>query len=415
MKTQTLLLSILFILLTAASCDKAEDDSLPKEIELSLKSQQIIEADNVFGLDVFQRILKNEDEPNFMISPLSLSMAFSMAYNGAETETKSEMAEVLGIVDFTRDELNKTYRELIAALVEADPQVAMQIANSIWYRESYDVEQSFLDVNHTYYGAEVKKADFDNPLTVDRINLWVSDKTNDKIQSVIDNIPPEMVMYLINAIYFKGTWAKEFNPKSTQLLYFHTDDNENVQIDMMGRLDTLDYHKNETFSAIRMPYGKGNFSMSVFLPNDNKTVDDVAASFSPKNWNKWQESFEETKNVDIRLPKFKVEYEKTLNSFLQDMGMKKAFTEQADFSSINPARDLFISNVRQKTFIEVDEKGTEAAAVTIIGFGTTSVNPHGPQKINFHCTKPFLYAITEKDTGAILFMGKVGNPAFESF
>nr|MDA3879074.1 serpin family protein [Prolixibacteraceae bacterium] len=239
------------------------------------------------------------------------------------------------------------------------------------------------------------------------------DKTNGKIETIIQDIPAEMVMYLINAIYFNGTWAKEFNPESTQPMGFSVSDDGFVAVDMMGRVDTLDYQKNETFSAIRMPYGKGNFNMMVFLPNDNKTVDDVAASYTSENWKNWQDNFTETQNVDIRFPKFKVEYEKTLNGILKDMGMNLAFTAQADFSSINPARDLFISFVKHKTFIEVDEEGTEAAAVTIIGFENTSVNPDEPQKINFHCTKPFLYAITEKDTGAILFMGKVGNPEEE--
>ncbi|MBN1767296.1 MAG: serpin family protein [Prolixibacteraceae bacterium] len=412
MKTQALFLSILFVLLTAASCDK-EEDALPKEIDISLKSQQIVEADNAFGLDIFQRILSNETEENFMISPLSISMALSMAYNGAETDTKAEMAEALGVNEFTRDELNETYRDLIAALVEADPQVAMQIANSIWYRDTYHVEQSFLDVNHEYYDAEVNEADFDAPETLDNINNWVNDKTNGKIQKIINDIPAEMVMYLINAIYFKGSWTKEFNPESTQPMNFKTSEGEFVEAELMGRVDTLDYQKNDTFSAIRMPYGKGNFSMTVFLPNNGKSVDDVAAEFNPENWENWQEGFTETQNVDIRLPKFKVEYEKTLNSILQDMGMNKAFTAQADFSNINPARDLFISFVKHKTFIEVDEEGTEAAAVTIIGFETTSIDPNEPKTIYFHCTKPFLYAITEKDTGAILFMGKVGNPAVE--
>lgn len=412
MKTQTFFLCMLFVFLTAASCDK-EDDTLPKEIDISLKSQQIVEADNAFGLDVFQRILANEEEDNFMISPLSISMALSMAYNGAETDTKAEIADALGVADFTRDELNETYRDLIVALSGADPQVAMQIANSIWYRDTYHVEQSFLDVNHEYYDAEVNEADFDAPETLDNINNWVNDKTNGKIQKIIDDIPAEMVMYLINAIYFKGTWAKEFNPESTQSMAFYLSDDGFKTVDMMGRVDTLDYQKNETFSAIRMPYGKGNFNMTVFLPNNDKTVNDVADEFNPENWNNWQGNFAETQNVDIRLPKFKVEYEKTLNSILQDMGMNKAFTAQADFSSINPARDLFISFVKHKTFIEVDEEGTEAAAVTIIGFENTSIDPDEPKTIYFHCTKPFLYAITEKDTGAILFMGKVGNPALE--
>jgi serpin B len=393
------------------ACSEEEDLPInPTPIELDLKSQQLVEADNTFGLDVFQRILANETKENFMISPLSISMALSMAYNGAEADTKAEMAEALSVEDFTCDELNETYRDLISSLAEADPQVAMQIANSIWYRDTYHVEQSFLDVNHTFYDAEVNEADFDAPETLDNINNWVNDKTNGKIQKIIGEIPAEMVMYLINAIYFNGTWTKEFNPESTQPMNFKTSEGEFVEADMMGRVDTLDYLKNQTFSAIRMPYGKGNFSMTVFLPNDGNTVDDVAASFTPENWKNWQANLAETENVDIRFPKFKVEYEKTLNSILQGMGMNKAFTPQADFSSINSTRDLFISFVKHKTFIEVDEEGTEAAAVTIIGFENTSVDPNEPETIYFHCTKPFLYAITEKDTGAILFMGKVGNP-----
>ncbi|MBN1926155.1 MAG: serpin family protein [Prolixibacteraceae bacterium] len=412
MKTQILLFPVLIILLAMFSCDKG-DDVQSKKIDVTLKSQKIVEADNEFGLDIFKRIYENEEQTNFMISPLSISMALSMAYNGAETETKTEMAEALGIDEFTRDEINETYRSLIDALTTVDPKVAMEIANSIWYSDRYHVEQSFLDVNSTHYDAEVNEADFSDPGTVGEINQWVSNKTHEKIPEIINDISPEMVLFLINAIYFNGTWSQEFNPESTQELSFEISEGNYVQVDMMGRIDTLDYLKNDIFSAIKLPYGDGNFNMMVLLPDRNNSVEEVINLFSAENWEKWNNDFSETENIDIRLPKFKIEYEKTLNDFLKAMGMKLAFTAMADFSGINPARDLFISFVKHKTFIEVDEEGTEAAAVTIIGFENTSAGPSGPQKIYFHCDRPFLFAITERDTGAILFLGKVGNPALE--
>ncbi|MFA9391611.1 MAG: serpin family protein [Prolixibacteraceae bacterium] len=407
MRTISFLL-VTLILFLATSCDEINDPV--KKIDISLKSKQIVEADNAFGLDIFKLINAGEEKANFMISPLSLSMALSMAYNGAETETKAEMAQALRIEDFTRDEINESYKSLIAALIAVDPKVAMEIANSIWYKNGYSVEQNFLDVNSTYYNAEVNECDFVDPNTVDVMNQWVSDKTHEKIPSIITEIPPLAVLYLINAIYFNGSWSQEFNPENSMELPFTTEAGEIVSTNMMSRLDTVNYLNNETFSAIEMPYGIGNFNMMVLLPNNEKSIDDVIENFSPENWKKWQTDLKLTNDVDILFPKFKIEYELTLNDILMSMGMKLAFTSQADFSSINVNKDLFISYVKHKTFIEVDEEGTEAAAVTIIGFETTSIDPNEPQKINFHCTRPFLFAITEKDTGAILFMGKVGNP-----
>jgi serpin B len=391
------------------SCSK--DDSDIKDIDIDFKSEKLIKADNEFGLDLFKGIYNDsKTSVNFMISPLSVSVALSMAYNGAETETRTEMEEALRIKGFSRDEINKAYKQLIVALTTADEKVTMEVANSIWYSDIYPVEQSFLDVNKTYYNAEVEAADFSDPNTVNLINKWVSDKTHEKIPEIIQEISPEMVMYLINAIYYNGTWTKEFNPESTQKLSFKTESGNYKSTDMMGRKDSLNYFSNETFSSIEMPYGQGNYNMMVLLPNEDKTVSDILGQLNPENWEKWQKALKLTNSIDIRLPKFKIEFEIKLNEILKAMGMQLAFTEMADFSGINPARDLFISYVKHKTFIEVDEEGTEAAAVTIIGFETTSAGPGQEQWIPFYCTRPFLFAITEKDTGAILFMGKVGDP-----
>lgn len=402
----SIILSVFFMI----SCSKMIEDPEPNPIDLDLKSKEIIQSDNAFGMDIFKLINEKETKTNFMISPLSISMALSMAYNGAETDTKAEMAAALRIEDFTRDELNATYKKLIEALTTVDPKVTMEIANSIWYRNTYNVEQNFLDVNSTYYDAEVQKSDFTDPKMVDVINDWVSDKTHKKIPTIIDNIDPSAVLFLINAIYFNGSWTQEFNAENTYSGAFSVSENNFTEAELMQRLDTVNYFSNETFSAIEMPYGHGNFNMMLMLPNYEKSINDVVEQMDAENWTAWQDAFVKTNDVDIVVPKFKIEYEKKLREILELMGMEQAFTEQADFSSINQNKDLYISEVLHKTFIEVDEEGTEAAAVTAIVFETTSIDPNEPQKVYFHCTRPFLFAITEKDTGAILFMGKVGNP-----
>lgn len=411
MKKQILGATLAFCLVAGAiSCSKKTDEDI--NIEKEFKSESLIKTGNQFGLDVFQLIHSSPKTPsNFMISPLSISLALQMAYNGAETDTRNQMAKAMRIEGLSRDQMNETYLLLVEALQKADPKVAMEIANSIWYRNTYSVEQNFLNVNKDFYNAEVEKADFDNPETVKQINKWVSDKTHEKIPKIINEIPAEAVLYLINAIYFKGSWSQEFNKESTQEMSFNLDENNYVQAKMMGRIDTLEYLQNETFSAIELPYGNGKFNMMVMLPNTDKTVADIVGQLTPENWNKWQSGLKLTNTIDIRLPKFKVEYETMLIPTLQAMGMELPFTAQADFSSINPARNLFISQIKHKTFIEVDEVGTEAAAVTIIGFETTSFDPNKPQKTYFHCDRPFIFAITEKETGTILFMGKIGNPS----
>ena len=409
MKTPILFfISFIFILTACSNTPENENN----EIDLNIKSQELIKADNAFGLDIFELIYKDKETPtNFMISPLSLSMALSMAYNGAESQTKEQMAEALRINNFTPEEINQSYRKLIDELIIADPKVAMQIANSIWSEEKNHVEQSFLDVNTTFYDAEVKQCDFKNPQTLALINQWVSDKTHEKIPSILDEIPASAVLYLINAIYFNGSWTQEFNPKNTQEGSFEISKNNYVQTALMQRIDTLNYLSNETFSAIEMPYGDGKFNMMVLLPNYDKTVDDIIDKFTPENWEKWQNDFKTTNDVDILFPKFKIEFEVTLNKILESMGMKIAFTPNADFSNINKNKDIYISLVKHKTFVEVDEEGTEAAAVTIVEFIKTSIDPNEPQKTYFHCTRPFLFAITEKDTDAIMFLGKVGDPS----
>jgi serpin B len=261
--------------------------------------------------------------------------------------------------------------------------------------------------NKKYYSAEISSLDFNSPDAVKTINNWVAAKTQNKIQNIIEEIKPSQVMFLLNAIYFKGAWQKEFNTKSTSDLPFYPENGKSIQVPTMQRLDTVPYMSNEVFSAIKLNYGKGNYNMYIFLPNQGKTISDFIKNLNKANWESWIKNFKTTNSVDIRFPKLKYAYDIKLNDALTSMGMGVAFTGAADFRGINRDGGLYIDYVRHKTFIELNEEGTEAAAVTIVAIDKMSA---GPQKIPFYLNQPFIYAITEKDTGTILFIGSVKNP-----
>ncbi len=406
------LIAVFFVsILFFASCNLNDDnDNIEKEINLTEKAAQIVEADNKFGLELFQRVVDYDDKDNIMVSPLSISLALAMTYNGADGETKTAMEKTLKLHGLTTQEINESYEMLVDALKSVDEKVLLEIANAIFYRQGFIVEQDFVSTNQNYYNAEVSPLDFGNPTSVDVINNWVADKTHDKITSIIDQISPQHVMFLLNAIYFKGVWQTEFNKESTIDYPFNLENGSNQMVKMMSRLDTLDYSKNDLFRAIRLPYGKGNYSMYVFLPEHGKSVEDITGQLNNDNWKNWMANFKETNSVEIMLPKFKFKYDIKLNDVLIDMGMGVAFTGAADFTGINKAGNLNIDFVKHKTFVDVNEEGTEAAAVTIVGIELTSAG--GEDEIPFIVNKPFLFAITEKDTGSILFIGKVSSPEY---
>lgn len=404
------IITLTVILMMSSSCnlDDPEDTS---GIPLTEKAAQLIDAGNQFGFDLFQKTYAYEtDADNIMVSPVSVALALAMTYNGAETATKEAMEKTLRIQGLSRQEINESYQALIKGLQSIDPKVILEIANAIYYRQGFEVEPNFVSTNQKYYEAEISALDFSSPSAVQTINDWVNGKTHGKIPTILDQITPSQVMFLLNAIYFKGTWAKEFNPKSTEEQPFNVQPGQPVQTMMMHRLDTLDYATAEDFSAIRLPYGKGNYNMYVFLPAEGKTPADIVKNLNKQNWNEWMKSFRLTQTVDIMLPKFKYPYEIKLNDVLTDMGMGIAFTGAADFSGINRFGDLLIDYVKHKTFIDVNEEGTEAAAVTIVAIDRTSA---GPSKTYFHVNRPFMYAITEKSTGAVLFIGTVSHPEYE--
>jgi serine protease inhibitor len=301
MKTNLILLLLFGLFMV--SCEKQDNVNEPKKINISKTTEQVIAADNVFGMNLFQRVLANDTADNIFISPTSVALALAMTYNGADGTTKSAMEETLRKQGLTPEQLNQSYNDLIEALVSVDQKVLLEIANSIWYRNDVQVLSEFINVNKTYYDAEVTSLVFDN-LAKDIINGWVEDKTHGKIKEVIDYIPADAIMYLINAIYFKGIWKSEFDEEKTGDMPFYLSDGAAVQVPTMQQQDTFRYFKNDLISAVELPYGNGNFSMVIMLPNEGKTTGDVVSALSVENWDAWMQELSE-KDVVLHLPRLK--------------------------------------------------------------------------------------------------------------
>jgi serine protease inhibitor len=411
MKTITGIASIsLIAFFVLNGCDKESKVTLePKKIVLSSDQQELVDAGNQFGFELLNALVK--DEPagkNVLISPLSVELALSMTLNGAREETNDAMREAMQFSDMDMSEINISYKNLMKELLSVDKKVIAEIANSIWYRNNFGVEQEFIDVNKNFYNAEVKALDFDSPGAKDIINKWVSDKTKKKIPEIIDEINSEHVMFLINAIYFKGAWQFEFKPSETASKPFYLESGNTKMVPTMMQNETFPYFANNEFMAAELPYGRGNYSMVILLPQQEVGVEELVASLNPTDWNLMLEGLNPA-IMDLQLPKFRFAYEKKLNDMLTSMGMGIAFSDFADFRGINQNGGLYITEVKHKTFVEVNEEGTEAAAVTSVGVGVTSM----PPTIDFNVNRPFVFAIREMYTNAILFIGCVQEPLME--
>ncbi|MGI9175585.1 MAG: serpin family protein [Rhodothermales bacterium] len=397
------LLLVLGLLASGCTLMEPDEDDPPAELRpLTSAEAQVSEADNRFGLKLFRALSEDERDENLFISPLSVSMALGMTLNGADGETYTAMQETLELAGLSEEEINTSYQSLIELLTNLDRKVIFEIANSIWYRQGFAVEPPFIDASQTYFDAAIREADFGSPAAVVAINGWVEEQTRGKIDEIIDEIDPDIVMFLINAIYFKGTWTYEFDEDDTRDEAFTQHDGTDVQVPMMRQEADLPYFETEAFQAVDLPYGDSLFSMTILLPREGHDVDDLADALDPAQWNDWVGRFA-TREVDLRLPRFKLEYEKELNDVLKSLGMEVAFTGLADFTRINRNGGLYIDYVKHKTFVEVNEEGTEAAAVTVVAIAFTSAGGGTAMHVN----RPFVFAIRERHSGTILFIGKV--------
>ena len=384
---------------------------LPRD--LSAAEAKLIDADNEFGLKLLRQVRTAEGEGvNVFISPLSVAMALGMTYNGAAGSTESAMRGTLELGELTLEEINKSYRSAIDLLSGLDRSVRFTLANSIWYRQGLPVRQEFVDVNHEYFDAEVAALDFNAPDAARTINDWVKEKTERRIEDIVaDPIANDLVMFLINAIYFKGSWTARFDPALTQPGPFTLTAGSHIDVLMMSTNDAIDvgYFGDGSVAVVDLPYGGQAYSMMIVLPAADNDLTEIIDGLDGETWRTWVEGLE-ANGIIITMPKFKLEYELTMNDVLKALGMGVAFDgDAADFSGIadvSPER-LYISEVKHKTFVEVNEEGTEAAAATSVGIGVTSVDPTPPHIV---IDRPFVFAIRERLSGTILFLGAIERP-----
>lgn len=382
-------------------------ERLPRQ--LSAQEQAVIRASNSFAFDIFRETVRDQPSANVLLSPLSASLALGMTMNGAVGETQDGMKGALGFGGQDMSGINEAYRALAELLLGLDGKVDMRIANSIWAREGFPVHEAFYDAARRYFDAEVTVMDFDRPDAADRIDGWVKQKTGGRIDEIAPRpIPAQAIMYLVNAIYFKADWTHRFDPRQTVDAAFQLEDGSTRTVKMMSRTGRVAHaYDAATGAAIaELPYSRGAYAMTLVLPPQGADIDQFIADLTEARWEGWLAGLNEGQ-ASLSLPRFRLEYETVMNEPLVTLGMDLAFGRRpgTDFSGLSPAgRGLYISLVKQKTFMEVNEEGTEAAAATLVEISRTS----GPPSLVFD--RPFLVAVRERLSGTILFIARVGDP-----
>jgi serine protease inhibitor len=368
---------------------------------------------NQFGIGLFTREAATAGNGNVFVSPVSVALCLGMAYNGAGGSTATEMAALLGAGSISLDEFDEANGTLAGRLSDTGAGVTLSIANSIWLRKGFPIRKEFISRNGKYFRAGAFELE-----TAREINRWVEKKTSGLIPSIIDSVDPADIAILVNAIYFKGEWTVEFDEKNTEDAPFHSPEGE-IKVPMMRRSGKLECHENDLFQSVRLTYGNGDpeagragggTSMYVLLPAGGKTLNDLKSQLTPENWKTWTSSLARREGT-IELPRFRAEYFSRLNGTLIGMGMKEAFGRRADFTGLCECAPgaVYISDVFHKAVIEVNEKGTEAAAATSITLKLTSAMPV-EEPFHMKVDRPFLVAIVDDETGLILFMGAISDP-----
>ncbi len=409
MKNTYQLSALIALLICLNACKKDAPKDKFSVLDLTAKELQKAEADNKFTFNLLQQVAAAEPSTkNLMLSPLSVSMAIAMTSNGSNGQTLTDIRNAMQFKDFTEAEVNSYYQKVIKQLPELDSRAKLNIANSIWYRNELTVLPSFLETNTINYKAKVSALDFANPSSKNTINSWVSEQTQGKIPTIINEIASNAAMYLINAVYFKSAWRNPFDKSKTAKADFNLADAGKVQTDFMygGKINFRQAGDQET-SIYELPYGNDIYSMVIVLPKQGVQLGNVIENIDANKWKTWMGGLTNATNV-VKMPKFKFSYEKTLNQTLAGLGMSNAFSNAADFSRINGTGGLKISEVKHKTYLDVNEEGTEAAAVTSVSIIFTSA----PQPVVID--RPFLFAIRERHTGLILFTGIVNNPSLSN-
>ncbi len=407
--SKSLFALIILLALINTSCNKKANElnaSDPLPIKLTTEQIRLIEAENKFAFDIFKETLESTElSKNTIISPLSISVALSMTLNGASGSTREAMFEALRINGISTEILNSSYKNLSGELLNIDKRILISLANSVWTENNFIAKKPFTSILTDYYSADYKSFDINDPQSPKQINLWIEGKTNGLIKEMIDKLNDNTVMLLINAIYFKGKWKSQFNPKNTVQSSFYKQDGGSSVVPMMKQTHEYKIFQGNGFVMAEFPYGQGNYVMDIILPDKQKGLNAIIPDLNEKNYKTWIDNMRETK-TDLSFPRFKFGFKKKMKDILTNMGMGIAFTDNADFSNISD-NDLLINDVIHQAFIETNEEGTEAAAATVVDIGLTSMPV---SNFILNVDHSFIYIIRETTTNTILFMGTVADP-----
>jgi len=370
---------------------------------------QLVAANTDFAFDLMSQVASAKPDGNIFISPYSVSCALQMTAAGARGETRTEMEEVLKTGSLSMDALNVAFKDLNQKL-GGRQDVTLNLANGLWCQQGFKLKRDFVDTSQRYFNAGVANVDFENPHSADVINDWADKQTQGKVKGVVSYpFPPLTRLILANAIYFKGKWVEPFKRSATRRRPFYLASGQSIRTPMMAQEGSYIYQETADFQAIKLPY-KGDLQMELYLPQTNSNpVKFLSACLQGQTWQKIQSGFGRSEG-EIMMPKFKLEFSVLLNDPLKALGMKDAFGAAADFPGIADA-PLNISEVKQKSYVAVDEQGTEAAAVTVVGVTASAVRMPPPNRFTMILDRPFFFVISDSNTGSILFMGIVNDPA----
>ena len=379
-----------------------EEEIDPEFMVLSDAQYDLVKRNNNFALNLFSEM---KGVGSNVVSPMSVTYLMAMLANGAEASTREEIMDAIGAKDFDIDEMNAFYAYLIRRAKTADKQTTLNIANYIALNKEFKLKKEFASTIADSYQGAVESLDFTNPESTKRINGWCSEHTNNMIPTIIDQVEPSAVAYILNAIYFNGTWTDKFDKNNTKKEQFNGYTRDIMYVDMMHRNAKYYYTSNDVYSAVTLPYGSGAYSMTVILPNEGKFITDLTRTLNADTIASLRRNMEECL-VDLKLPRFTTEMKLPLKGIVAKLGAPSMFdATRADFSSFANG-NVYVSEMLQKAKIEVSEEGTKAAAVTMGMVKLTSMRPQEPRRVDFHCDRPYVYMIQDNYTGAILFMGQ---------
>lgn len=369
-----------------------------------LSSAEISESINQFGLDILQQ--SRAESENYIISPYSIYTALAMTAEGADNKTLEEMHKVLKIYD--RDESIAMLSSLQERLLKSSSSnTEISIANALYLGDNFTVEAEFENSVKNNFAARIMLNDFN----LSSINNWVKEKTKGKIPSILNELDPLSRLVILNAIYFKADWQNKFNVRQTKPEKFYLNSNEEVEVMMMEQTRRFPYYEEKNFQAMKMSYGKSNYSMLIILPALDVQLSDLIDKLESDSLNFWVQNMTDQR-LNIKFPRFKIGFQQELSSILKVLGMRSAFHSKADFSRINQGIDLLIDQVQHRAFIEVDETGAEAAAATAVAM-KMMCESIPPTPVDFHADHPFMFFIIDDTDNLLLFSGILNNPTLE--